>query len=63
MEGLLTVREAADVLRTHPQTVYRLVWAGDLDRVDIGTGKKPRFRIPSTSVQQFIKSRQRGRAA
>ena len=60
MDNLMTVLEAADVLRVNKQTVYRLVWAKELDRVDIGTGKKPRFRIPGSSVQRFITSRQRG---
>lgn len=62
-EEYLTVREAAAVLRVDKQTVYRLVWAGELPRTDIGTGKRPRFRIPRTGVDRFMRKRTKGAAA
>lgn len=63
-EEYLTVKEAAAVLRASPQTVYRLVWAGEITRINIGTGKsRPRFRVRRSSVDKFMASREKGKAA
>lgn len=63
-EEYLTVREVADLMHVHQQTVYRLVWAGQLPRIDIGSGKsRPRFRIRRSAVDQWMASRERGTAA
>lgn len=59
----LTVREAAAVMHVGKQTVYELVWRGELPRIDIGTGKvRPRFRIRRSAVDQLMKKREKGRA-
>lgn len=63
-EEYLTVREAAAVLRIHPQTAYRLVWAGDLPRIDIGQGRsRPRFRIRRSAIDAFAAAHEKGKAA
>lgn len=59
-DDYLTVREAADVMRVDKQTVYRLVWAGELPRIDIGTGKRPRYRTRRSAIDRWMKSREKG---
>lgn len=51
------VDEAAEVLRTHPQSVYRLIWSGQLAVVDISTGKRPRLRVDDVELKRFVASR------
>lgn len=55
----LTVAEAAEELRTHRQTVYRLIWANVLPWVNIGTGSRPRIRITREAVRNFTEARER----
>ncbi|WP_025618917.1 helix-turn-helix domain-containing protein [Salinispora cortesiana] len=64
MDTYLTVKEAAAVMRTHKQTVYRLVWAGLLPRIDIGQGQsRPRFRVRRSAVDALMQQREKGRIA
>lgn len=57
----LTVKDAAALMRVGTQTVYRLVWAGELPRIDIGAGNsKPRFRIRRSAVDRWMASREKG---
>lgn len=64
MDAYLTVKEAADVLHTHPQTVYRFVWAGQLPRINIGQGKsRPRFRIRRSAVDALMRKLEKGSKA
>jgi excisionase family DNA binding protein len=60
MENYLTVLEVAAIARVDKQTVYRWIWAGDLPRIPIGTGKKPRLRIRQSAVERFMTSREKG---
>jgi excisionase family DNA binding protein len=63
-EEYLTVAEAAVVLRIHKQTVYRLVWAEILPRIDIGQGKsRPRFRIRRSAIDALMADNEKGKAA
>jgi excisionase family DNA binding protein len=63
-EEYLTVKEAAAVMRTSPQTVYRFVWAGELTRINIGQGRsRPRFRVRRSSVDRLMSSREKGKKA
>jgi len=63
-EEYLTVREVADLMRVHKQTVYRLVWAGDLPRIDIGQGRsRPRFRIRRSAIDALMAANEKGKAA
>ncbi|MEU5721562.1 helix-turn-helix domain-containing protein [Micromonospora sp. NPDC047738] len=61
MDDYLTVVEVAALIRVHKQTVYRLIWAGELPVIDIGSGKKrPRLRVRRSGVDQFMARRERG---
>lgn len=52
---LLTVQEAADQLAVHRQSVYRLIWAGELTVTNVGQGRRrPRLRIIAESVEAYI---------
>lgn len=54
----LTAKEAAELLRSSPNTVYRLADSGQLTGATaIGRGKVRRsgFRVPRTSVEQHIR--------
>lgn len=64
MDEYLTVKEAAAVMHTHPQTVYRFVWAGQLPRIDIGQGKsRPRFRVRRSAVDALMAELEKGSKA
>jgi excisionase family DNA binding protein len=52
---LLTVEEAARVLRLGRTTVYNLIRAGDLDSVRIGRAR----RVPMDALRTFARERQR----
>lgn len=66
---LLTIPQVVDQLAVNSRaSVYRLVYAGELDTVDTGTGTRPRIRIPAESVEAYIKrhtrvGRKTGKAA
>lgn len=52
---LLSIPEVVDQLSAGSRaTVYRLIHAGELDRVDIGTGTRPRTRVTAESVAAYI---------
>jgi excisionase family DNA binding protein len=46
---MLTVREAADILRVNPKTIYALVAAGKLGSVRVGRV----IRIPRIALDQL----------
>lgn len=46
----LTVQEVADALRVHYRTAYRLVTAGSIKAIKIGS----QWRIPEASLLEFI---------
>jgi excisionase family DNA binding protein len=52
---LLTVEEAAEVLRLGRTTVYNLIRAGDLDSVRIGRLR----RVPLEELRRFTRERRR----
>lgn len=52
--GLLSVPAAAGRLDASRATVYRLVYAGHLAYVPIGTGSRPRIRIVEASLDAYI---------
>lgn len=55
----LTVSEAAAELRTHRQSVYRLIWDQKLPWVNIGTGSRPRIRITPEALRAYLEHRER----
>jgi excisionase family DNA binding protein len=61
MEDYLTVLQAAELMKVGKMTVYRLVWAEELPRINVGGGKsRPRFRIRRSAVDRWMKSREKG---
>ncbi len=48
--ALLTVKEVADALRVHYRTAYRLVTAGSIKAIKIGS----QWRVPEASLLDFI---------
>lgn len=56
-EPLLSVPDVAARLSVSRPTVYRLLHAGELDRIDIGSGSRPRPRVPLSSLTAYIRSR------
>ena len=55
---LLTVPQAAERLQIHPQAVYRLIWAGQLEWTNVGTGKRPRIRVSEKQLAAFLRERE-----
>ncbi|MFP7697142.1 helix-turn-helix domain-containing protein [Trueperella sp. LYQ143] len=50
IEPLLTIKEAAKILKTTPNTIYRYAWSDQLETVKIGG----RRLITPESLQAFI---------
>lgn len=48
--ALLTVKEVAESLRVHYRTAYRLVTAGSIKAIKIGS----QWRVPEASLLEFI---------
>lgn len=54
-ENLLTIPQVVERLGAGSRaTVYRLIRAGQLDRVNIGTGSRPRSRITPDSLAAYV---------
>lgn len=51
---LLSVPTTATRLDIGRTSVYRLVYAGELDYVPTGTGSRPRVRIVEASLEAYI---------
>lgn len=49
----LTVREAADVLRINPETVYRMIRRGELRHVRAGS----RILVPPNALDELERAR------
>ncbi len=65
MDDYITVKQAAALMNVHPMTFYRFVWAGEIDRINIGQGKsRPRYRVRRSKVDALMSSREKaGKAA
>jgi excisionase family DNA binding protein len=59
--ALLTIGETAAELRVSPDTVYRLISAGDLAAVDVAPSgsRRPKTRVERSDLAVYIKSRTR----
>lgn len=51
----LTVRDVAEILRVHEETVRRWIRRGDLMALDLG-GPRAGYRIRPTELDRFISS-------
>lgn len=54
MNDLLSVKEFAAILRTHPSTIRRAIESGRIHAFRIGKGKKASFRIPKTEIERMM---------
>ena len=63
MTRLFTIREAAARMSMGVQTVYRLVWAGELQRTNVARpgAKRPSWRISDTAIETFTAKRTKGK--
>jgi len=66
--NVLDIPETAARLRIGRSSVYRLIYSGDLETTDVGTGASPRTRVFEDSVTALLDRRassvkSRGRAA
>jgi excisionase family DNA binding protein len=52
-QGYLTLDQAADRLGLSRKTVLRLVKAGKLPAVNVGTGNRPNYRIDPVTLAEF----------
>lgn len=57
MDALMTIPEVADVFRVSRSSVYPLIYSGDLETVDVGTGRRPRTRVTRESVERLLQRR------
>lgn len=56
-DELLTVKEVADRVKVHPETVRGWIRDGELEAVDIGG----EYRIYQSDLDTFLKSRKKSR--
>jgi excisionase family DNA binding protein len=55
---LLSIPAVAEVLDVDRRTVYRFIATGELEVVDLRTGRgRSRVRVPAASLDAFIDSR------
>lgn len=55
---LLTIDEAAEILRQHPKTLYRLVSAGEMPWVNIASkGKRAKIRFRLADLLTYVDAR------
>lgn len=54
----------AQILGVSRTTVYRLVWAGELETIDVGTGTKRGLPVvPQTSIDALLERRRASKGA
>lgn len=55
MENLLTVKEAAEKLRCHPETVRELLRRGDLEGIKYSSaGRRGVWKISEKAIDAFL---------
>lgn len=57
----MTVKEFAAYVRIGLQTAYRLLWAGEVERINVAKrgAKKPSWRVRRAAADAFMNSRAR----
>lgn len=53
-DNFLTIKEVADKLNVSKMTIYRVIKAGDLKAIDIGTGARRVYRVSQKELNKFI---------
>jgi len=54
MPKMLTVTEAAEILRLEPSTLIKWARAGKFPLVNVSPGERPRYRVSMEALQRFI---------
>jgi excisionase family DNA binding protein len=62
MGELLTVRQVAERLSVHPETVRQWLRAGDLPAVKLGHKRGSAFRVDADELASFVYGAPEGRA-
>lgn len=59
--NMLTVLDVAERLRTHKQTVYQLIYNGELPWTDLARkgAKRRRIRVSETALSKYLAGRER----
>ncbi len=65
MGEYLTMREFAAYLRVGLQTAYRLIWSGEVQRINVARkgALRPSWRVRRAAADAFMASREKGRVA
>jgi excisionase family DNA binding protein len=50
---LLTIKEFAEKIRAHPNTIRRAIHKGHISAFRIGVGKRSSFRIPRSEIDRM----------
>lgn len=58
-EQMLTVKEAAKRLGAGVLVVYRRIWSGEIEAIDISRpgAKRMAYRVPESAIDRYIKAR------
>jgi predicted site-specific integrase-resolvase len=60
---LLTVAEFGERIGVKPRTAQRIVKADKVDKVNVGSAKRPRYRISEAAAERYIaKNEKKARA-
>ena len=59
-DGLVTVGEAAALLRLSPLTVRRKIATGELRAERVGAGPRSHYRIWSSDIANYLRANARG---
>lgn len=51
--GYFTIRQFAKLLQIHPMTVRRALKRGKIGSINLGTVKKPLYRIPHSEINRI----------
>lgn len=59
-EHRLTVKQVAEQLGTGVLTVYRRIWAGEIEAIDMrmSTGERPTYRVNQSALDAYLQQRQ-----
>ncbi|NSW83137.1 MAG: helix-turn-helix domain-containing protein [Syntrophothermus sp.] len=64
-EDVYEVKDVARILKIHPRSVYRLIEEQGLPAVNLGVGRRPRYRIRKEDLEMWLaaKAQREGKEA